>query len=78
MYGFCDGNARDTLDEYQRRFPDRMIPSRGVFSRIHQTIRETGCFPSVAVQSESEVVPMINTGRAFLRWFREVHDCQLV
>jgi hypothetical protein len=50
VYGFCDGNAHAAADKYQR------IPSRGVFSRIHQTMRETGCLPSVAVQSEREVV----------------------
>ena len=61
VYGFCDGNARAAVDEYQRRFPDRRIPSRGVFSRIHQTMRETGCLPSAAVQSEREVVRTINT-----------------
>ena len=61
VYGFCDGNARAAVNEYQRRFPDRRIPSRGVFSRIHQTMRETGCLPSVAVHSEREVVPLINT-----------------
>ena len=59
--GFCDGNERTAVDEYRRRFPDRKIPSRGVFSRIHQTMRETGYLPSVAVQSEREVVPVINT-----------------
>ena len=52
VYGFCNGNARAAVKEYQRRFPDRRIPSRVVFSRIHQTMRETGCLPSVAVQSE--------------------------
>jgi hypothetical protein len=30
VYGFCDGNARAVVEEYQRRFPDRRIPSRGV------------------------------------------------
>ena len=61
VYVFCNGNARAAVDEYQRCFPDRKIPSRGVFSRIHQTMRETGCLPSVAVQSERDVVPMIST-----------------
>jgi len=61
VYGFCDGNARAAVDEYRRCFPDQRIPSRGVFSRIHQTTRETGCLPIVAVQSEREVVPLINT-----------------
>jgi hypothetical protein len=32
VYGFCDGNARAAIEEYQRRFPDRRIPSRGVYS----------------------------------------------
>jgi len=61
VYGFCDGNARAAVDKYQRRFPDQRILSRGVFSRIHQTIREIGCLPSVAVQSEREVIPLTNT-----------------
>jgi hypothetical protein len=61
VYGFYDGNARAAVDEYQRCFPDHRIPSRGVFSHIHQTMRETGCLLSVAVQSEREVVPLINT-----------------
>jgi len=54
VYGFCNGNARAAVEEYQR------IPSRGVFSRIHQTMYETGYLPNVAVQSEREVVPLIN------------------
>ena len=61
VYGFCDGNARAAVDEYQRRFPDRRIPSRDVFSRITQTVRDTGCLPSVAVQSEREVLPLLST-----------------
>jgi len=60
VYGFCEGNARAAV-EYQRHFPDRRIPSRGVFSRIHETMRETVCLTSVAVQSEKEVVRTINT-----------------
>ena len=43
VYGFCDGNARAAVEEYRRRFPDRRIRSRGVFTGIHQTRRETAC-----------------------------------
>ena len=50
-----------TVEEYQRRFPDRRIPSRCVFTRIHQTFRDTGSLTSVAVQSEREVVRTNNT-----------------
>ena len=74
VYGFCDGNARAAVDKYQRHFPKRRIPSRGVFSCIHQT----ACLPIVAVQSETEVVRTINTERTFFRWFREVRICPLV
>jgi hypothetical protein len=48
VYGICNGSARAAV-EYQRCFPDRRIP---VFTRINQTLRDTGCLPSVAVQSE--------------------------
>jgi hypothetical protein len=56
VYGFCDGNARATVEEYRRHFPDRRILSGRVFTRIPQTLRDTGCVPSVAVHSEREVV----------------------
>jgi len=67
VYGFCDGNARAAVEEYQRRFPDRRIPSRSVFTRIHQSLRDTGSFPSVSVQSQREVVRMINTRENILQ-----------
>ncbi|EZA55032.1 hypothetical protein X777_04496 [Ooceraea biroi] len=28
VYGFCDGNARAAVREYQRRFPNRRAPDR--------------------------------------------------
>jgi len=64
--GFCNGNAHAAVEEYQRRFPDGRIPSRGVFTRINQTLRDTGCPPSVAVRSEREVVRTINTRQNIL------------
>jgi len=60
VYGFCEGNARAAVQEYQSRFPDRRIPSQSVFMRIHQTLRDTGSLPSVSLQSEREVVRTIN------------------
>jgi hypothetical protein len=59
VYGFCD--ARAAVEEYRRRFRDGRIPSKGAFSRVHQTMRETGCLPSVSAQSEKEVAPDVNT-----------------
>jgi len=37
VYGFCNGNGRAAVLEYERRFPHRRMPSRHVFTRIHQT-----------------------------------------
>jgi len=67
VYVFCNGNAHAAVEEYQRSFPDRRIPSRGVFTRIPQTMRETSCLPSFAVQSEREVVRTINTRENILQ-----------
>jgi hypothetical protein len=61
VYGFGNYNALAAVEEYLRRFPDRRILSRRVFTCIHQTLRDTGCFPSAAVCSEREVVGTINT-----------------
>ena len=67
VYGFCNGNGRAAVLEYERRFPDRRIPSRRVFTRIHQTLRDTGSLPSVAVWSEREGVRTINTQENILQ-----------
>ena len=67
VYGFGEGNARAAVQEYQRRFPDRRIPSRSVFTRINQTLRDTGSLPSVSLQSEREVVRTFNTRENILQ-----------
>ena len=72
VYGFCDGNAHAAVEEYQRRFPDRMILSRSVFTRIHQTLRDTGSLLSVAVQSEREVIRTINTRENILQMVQRI------
>lgn len=42
VYGFCNGNALAARREYEARYPDRRIPSPGVFSRLHQRLVERG------------------------------------
>jgi hypothetical protein len=61
VYRFCDGNENAAVEEYRRRYPERRIPSTGVFTRVHQTLPENGGLPSVAVQSEREMVQTLNT-----------------
>jgi len=67
VHGICDVNVRAAVEEYQRRFRDRRIPSRSVFTRFHQTLHDNVSFPSVAVQSEREVVQTINTRENILQ-----------
>ena len=78
VYGFCNGNAHAAFEEYQRRFPNRRISSRCVFTRINQTLRDTGRLPSVAVRSEKEVVRTINTRENILEMVQKVHVCPFV
>lgn len=44
VYGFCDGNARQAVREYRRRFPGRETPHRSVFISTFRRLRETGSF----------------------------------
>jgi len=67
VYGFCNGNACAAVQEYRRCFPDQRIPSLSVFTRIHQTLRDTHSLPSVSLQSEREVVRTVNTRENILQ-----------
>jgi len=55
VYGFCDGNLVHAVAEYQRRFLNRRIPTRRVFTRVYQTLRETGTLPGVRITAEHNV-----------------------
>ena len=37
VYGYCDGNASAAVNEYRRRYPERKIPSKRVFTRVEQS-----------------------------------------
>jgi hypothetical protein len=52
VYGFCDGSATATVEEYRRRFPILIIPDRRVFSKLFSTFREDGTLPSAHISSE--------------------------
>jgi len=55
VYGFCDGHLVHVVAGYQRRFPNRRIPTRRVFTRVYQTLRDTGTLPGVRIAAESDV-----------------------
>lgn len=44
VLGFCEGNCRRSVEEYRRRFPNRIIPHRETFSNVERRARETGKF----------------------------------
>lgn len=50
IYGYCDGNARASVREYQRRFPGRRLPNRNVFTNVHRHLTETGHFPKATAE----------------------------
>jgi len=55
VYGFCDGYSVQAVAEYQQRFPNRRIPTRRVFTRVYQTLRDTGTLPGVCIAAERYV-----------------------
>ena len=55
VYGFCDGNFVQAVAEYQRRFPNCRIPTRRLFTRVYQTLRDTCTLPGVRIAAERDV-----------------------
>ena len=54
-YGFCEGNSVHAVAEYQRRLPNRRIPTRRVFNRVYKTLRDTGTLPGIRNAAERDV-----------------------
>lgn len=44
MYGVANGNAREAVRLYRMRFPNRALPDRRIFQRLHRQLSETGSF----------------------------------
>ena len=49
VYGFCDGNSAHAIAEYQQRLPNCRIPTRRVFTRVDQTLQDTGTLPCIHI-----------------------------
>jgi len=58
--GFCDGNASAVVNEHRRRYSERRIPAKRVFTRVEQSLRDNGCLLSFVLHSEREIVRKIN------------------
>jgi len=55
VYGFSDCNLVQAVAEYHQRFPNRRIPTQRVFTRVYQTLRDTGKLPGVRIAAERDV-----------------------
>lgn len=42
IYGFCDGNAHEAVNEYRRRYRNRRAPNYQVFIDTHRQFGEFG------------------------------------
>jgi hypothetical protein len=57
VFGLCDGNSVHDVRvaEYQQCFPNRRVPTGRVFTRVYQTLRDTGTLPGVRIAAEHGV-----------------------
>ena len=78
VYGFCNGNAHAAVEEYQRRFPDRTIPSRVYFLIFTRQCVRLVVFQLLLCSLKGRWYQWLTHERTFLRWFREVHVRPLV
>ena len=73
VYGFCDGNSVQTVAEYQQRFLNRRIPNRRVFTRVYQTLRDTGTLPAFTLQPSVMLMKASMKKKVLFGWYRAVH-----
>ena len=52
VYGFSDGDSVHAIAEYQQRFLNHRIPTQRVFTRVYQTLRDTGTLPGIRTAAE--------------------------
>jgi len=67
VYGFCDGNSVHAIAEYQQRFLNRRIPTRRVFTRVYQTLRDTGTLHGVRIAAERDVNEGVDEEEGFVQ-----------
>jgi len=49
VYGYCNGSANATVDEYRRRYLLHRTPNRAVFTNVFRALSECGTLPSARV-----------------------------
>jgi len=69
VYGFCNSYSVQAVAEYQQHFLNRRTPTQRVFTRVYQTLRDTGTLPSIraecdvneGVNEEEGIVQMVQS-----------------
>jgi len=70
VYGFCDGYSVQAVAEYQQHLPNRRIPTRRVFTRVYQTLRDTGTRPGFRIAAECDVNEGVNEEEGIVQMVR--------
>jgi len=85
VYSICDSNSVHAIAEYQQRFPNCRIPTRGVFTQIYQSLWDTGTLPGIStaaecdvnegVIEEEDIVQMVQSSPGVSMWRIARHLC---
>jgi len=67
VHSICDGNSVHAIAEFQQRFSNRRIPSQRVFSRVYQSLRDTGTYRGVRTAAERDVNEGIDEEEAIVQ-----------
>ena len=78
VYGFCDGNARAVVEEYQRRFPDRGFRLEVYLPEFTRHCVILFLFRVFLCSLKGRWYERLTHERTFFRWFRKVRGCPLV
>ena len=67
VYSFCDGNSVHVVAEYQQRFPNHRIATQRVFTRVDQTLGDTGTFPGICIAAKRNVNEGVDVEEAIVQ-----------
>ena len=76
VYGFCDGNSVHAVAEYQRHIPNCRIPTGRVFTRVYQTLQDTGTLPGIRIAAECDVNESVNKEEGIVQMVQSSPTCE--
>jgi len=67
VYSFSDRNSVHAVAEYQQCFLNCRIPTQRVFTRVYQTLQDTGTLPGVCTAAARDVNEGIDEGEGIVQ-----------